>query len=553
MKRLILILLLFISALSYGQTTNMVGAWQKVNGGEQVQFRESSGGNIIKVTTPKTLEDSLANYAKIQDGVIESPTVTTNGDSLIIGNGVVRINGSNIDFAGKTFGDIPPSSANLSRIFVVYSDESGVLDSISGTQSNNPVAPTLPSNTQAVVTVSVSDAGLGVPEIDLTGYAKLNEKNEFTIGQNITGDLAINNGTIRTNRRFEFYRRDADPRLPFPTSIPNFGIGINDNSSNNLTIEKYTGGGGSSARLAEWTYSTGVLDFKFTPTVNGVPLGNGDVASVNGQTGTVVLDADDISDASTTNKWTNATEKATWNGKENVLTFNAPLSRSTNTISIVDATGSVSGVINTGTQTFGGAKTFNSTVRASNFGAGIAPNANFGITTSASTSTTGSFLWTPGVAYIGTQNGAGWYETTNSRLRMRRGSSSDDFLFNGANVVLAGSGVRIPSVDSTGAISATIQYREIVDIETNASTYTLDKSGTYTFYGTSSTFTLPTVTGNSGKEYTIINMGSGNITLNSNSGGNDIWENGSSSSTHSIMTGGTIRLVCARSKFVVNP
>ena len=45
--------------------------------------------------------------------------------------------------------------------------------------------------------------------------------------------------------------------------------------------------------------------------------GGGAVDSVNGQTGTVVLDADDISDSGTTNKWTNASEKATWNAKGN--------------------------------------------------------------------------------------------------------------------------------------------------------------------------------------------------------------------------------------------
>lgn len=47
--------------------------------------------------------------------------------------------------------------------------------------------------------------------------------------------------------------------------------------------------------------------------------GGGAVDSVNGQTGTVVLDADDISDASTTNKFTNSTEKSTWNAKQNAL------------------------------------------------------------------------------------------------------------------------------------------------------------------------------------------------------------------------------------------
>ena len=40
------------------------------------------------------------------------------------------------------------------------------------------------------------------------------------------------------------------------------------------------------------------------------------VDSVNGATGTVVLDADDISDTTTTNKFVTSTEKSTWNGKQ---------------------------------------------------------------------------------------------------------------------------------------------------------------------------------------------------------------------------------------------
>lgn len=38
-------------------------------------------------------------------------------------------------------------------------------------------------------------------------------------------------------------------------------------------------------------------------------------------TGIVTLDADDISDTGTTNQWTNATEKGTWNGKQDALTL----------------------------------------------------------------------------------------------------------------------------------------------------------------------------------------------------------------------------------------
>lgn len=46
--------------------------------------------------------------------------------------------------------------------------------------------------------------------------------------------------------------------------------------------------------------------------------GGGAVQSVNGKTGAVVLDADDIDDTETTNKFTNATEKQAWNGKSTV-------------------------------------------------------------------------------------------------------------------------------------------------------------------------------------------------------------------------------------------
>ena len=59
-------------------------------------------------------------------------------------------------------------------------------------------------------------------------------------------------------------------------------------------------------------------------------VGGGAVDSVNGQTGVVVLDADDISDTSTTNKWTNATEKATWNGKQATITGGASTIASAN-------------------------------------------------------------------------------------------------------------------------------------------------------------------------------------------------------------------------------
>lgn len=86
---------------------------------------------------------------------------------------------------------------------------------------------------------------------------------------------------------------------------------------------------------------------------------------------------------------------------------------------------------------------------------------------------------------------------------------------------------------------------KIVGLSSNtvvsATTYTVvpDKAIMYIiFNGTISTFTLPVLTGNQGLRLIFINKGSGIITLNSNTGANDIWEGGVSINT-TIITNGT--------------
>lgn len=69
-------------------------------------------------------------------------------------------------------------------------------------------------------------------------------------------------------------------------------------------------------------------------------------------------------------------------------------------------------------------------------------------------------------------------------------------------------------------------------------------SNNYVFNGTTTTWTMPVVSGNINWVMLITNKGSGDITLNSNSGGNDIWKAGTASSTITIMPGETNRIVC---------
>lgn len=59
----------------------------------------------------------------------------------------------------------------------------------------------------------------------------------------------------------------------------------------------------------------------------------------------------------------------------------------------------------------------------------------------------------------------------------------------------------------------------------SAGTLTLDLTGTFWhFTGTTTTWTLPPISGYTGVTYYLKNMGSGNITLNSNAGSNDIYD-----------------------------
>jgi hypothetical protein len=77
----------------------------------------------------------------------------------------------------------------------------------------------------------------------------------------------------------------------------------------------------------------------------------------------------------------------------------------------------------------------------------------------------------------------------------------------------------------------------------SAATNTLSAGGEFIFTGTTSTWTLPTVAGNFRAVIWIYNRGSGAITLNANSGGNDIYSAGAAVSTVSVAAGSWVRLV----------
>lgn len=78
------------------------------------------------------------------------------------------------------------------------------------------------------------------------------------------------------------------------------------------------------------------------------------------------------------------------------------------------------------------------------------------------------------------------------------------------------------------------------NIISSASTFTIPaRNGVYIFTGTTATWTLPPVSGNTKLRIIVVNTGSGNITLNSNVGDADIWEAGATMNSTMIAPGET--------------
>lgn len=95
------------------------------------------------------------------------------------------------------------------------------------------------------------------------------------------------------------------------------------------------------------------------------------------------------------------------------------------------------------------------------------------------------------------------------------------------------------------------QTESISTTTSSAGTLTLSNSGAYIFNGTTTTWTLPAVSGTTGTIYYIKNIGSGSITLNADSGSNEIYTS-SAVNTTTITAGSAIILISNGTYWTVN-
>lgn len=116
---------------------------------------------------------------------------------------------------------------------------------------------------------------------------------------------------------------------------------------------------------------------------------------------------------------------------------------------------------------------------------------------------------------------------------------------------LAGTGTRQLQADSSGNISA---YSAILNTNTSASSLTLNSDGIvnyYVFGGTTATWTLPTPASSTTKKISMINAGTGTVTVNTNGGANVLYNGGSTTNTYGLIMGSNVELYSDGSKWIV--
>jgi hypothetical protein len=540
MKRLILLLLMAISLNVSAQWQGASGTWQKNT--VQNQWRFNAGLNGI--FAPYDV------FAKIEDGLISGGEATLGSGSVTIDTALYRINGTNYTSLPRTFTGIANSPSGTQYYLVVYGQIGGTLDTLSGVRDSVLVLPTLPANTEAVNTIIVGSGGVISATPDLSGFAPKDGTGAFG-NWNInaaTSSSSFNstlwnsqkfNGSLNTDiNTFMAYDLTFDEWRPASISMVK-AVLAPDTTIYRLVANSYSLASGQ-PRLVSGTniktvnsnslLGSGNISVGTVTSVSSLTLGTTGTdlnSSVTNSTTTPVITLN-VPNASATNRGAlTSSDWSLFNGKENALTFSAPLSRSVNTISIPAATTSVSGHL-TSTDW----NTFNNKQNTISFGAiGSTPNANGASIASSVITLQPANASFGGIVTTGTQTFSGLKtfstspqittvtaSTSNYRLATRNQTSGaleeiDLGTINGA-LVYEGSGKTIsvaPAADRTTANSISISANRTLTLSDFGS-----NGQVYIFANTTSasvTITLPNASTMVGLEVTVIKTTASNSTI----------------------------------------
>ena len=111
----------------------------------------------------------------------------------------------------------------------------------------------------------------------------------------------------------------------------------------------------------------------------------------------------------------------------------------------------------------------------------------------------------------------------------------------------------LPNKNGTIALQEDLTNGYTISDTTTLNVSPTQENSYYTFTGTTATWTLGSLPSTANKFIALINMGSGNITLNTNTGNNDLWDSGVEESSKVLMPGMTMRLFNNSLKYIINP
>lgn len=438
-------------------------------------------------------------YAQIQDGLISGGEATIGIGSVTIDTAKYRINKVNYQSLPRTFTGIANSESGTQYYILVYGKTDNTLDTLQGVQDTIATIPTKPNGTVAINTVLVGDGGVESSVPDLTGYVST------TTNQTISGDKYFTNNVFNgKNRGFwmsgiSSFATGISSQRTIPTDPSTDGeiLYLQTNSIPRFRIFKNGNVGIGSYTLVDngnLLQVRGNVNITGSYLINGSPINSGTVTNVSaltlGTTGTDLSSSVanstttpvitlNVPTASATNRGAlSSTDWTTFNNKQSTVSFTTigatpnanGGSISSGVITLQPANASFGGLVTTGTQSFAGAKTFNSTVQSTNFGAGIAPSTstflNLGVPTTAASS-----LRIPyGVAPTTPVTGDIWGLTTGTRLQRFDGTNTKDFIFDKTNFQFVGTGVRALTSNQTGDLAATTPILETYTTDTDVIT-----------------------------------------------------------------------------------
>ena len=275
------------------------------DGTNDIAVADIASKNFVNSSIATNTANFIGTFASVSDLEAYSGTVTNNDYAFVV-NGVVEDNGG--DWA--TFNDLDAYDKTLLTNFdYAWVVNGSNFDLYRFDIENQEWVLRVQNTTKASVTLN-------------TAY---NRYKATVSGATITWlfEYTLNNSSF-TAVQWEAINSGANT-----TNIAQ--IGTNATNISNLQTDKQNVID-STHKLSADLVEDGTTNKVFTATeqtkLSGIESGAqvNTVTSVNTQTGAVVLDADDISDSTTTNKFVTANDKSTWNAKQNAIDSSHKLS-----------------------------------------------------------------------------------------------------------------------------------------------------------------------------------------------------------------------------------